>query len=834
MNNLIRKNPKIFQSKYDCFGSSKNYAQISHHKHQKLYRADELITSVQQQQYSINHLILKPQHVASAINLLNYNYINVRPTHRSPNHDAFSFQKRNLHLSTRLFEHPSSKVEATIQAIQNKQKEEGSKKDGAPITSSEIPSTAPLSVDPIKNLTATAALANNDTKKVAIVKKSLKQKIWEELVHYYHGFRLLFIDINVCRKLLWSVLQGNTLTRRENRLLIRTTSDLFRLVPFSVFIIIPFMELLLPVFIKFFPGMLPSTFQTTKDREEKLKQSLAVKLEVARFLQKTLDEMAVESKDHKSEDAKQFSVFFRKIKDPNEYVSNEEIIKFSKRFEDELTLDALSREQLIALCRVLGVNTIGTTNLLRFQLRMKMRNLAADDKIIAKEGVDALNLYELQLANKNRGMRAYGLSEQSLRSQLQEWIELSLNEKVPPSILLLSRALMISEDTPTTDKIKDTIRSLPDTLAAQTKAAIGELEGKVDNKTKIEIIREEVRKIKEEKEEERQEEKQKKKVEAQEKIMAEIEKGEILIDTAPTLVDKAIVDEVIPQVLESAQAQIPLAQTKKEEEDGTISSKDVQLLDEALAKVSKDKKQMLKEKEVIKELKEEIEDYKEDVEELKKMSQVMDKKVEEVKESKAAKLLYNKVNSMVSRLDKVLHDLEKTVEKEVSETKITSEPEQKLVESIDQPEVKVEKKKEEDLVKITELVEAIKGLQKVEDESRLKAIENVLSKIDLDQDGQMKVNDVMKIIEAIGTDNVKLNEKQIEELIQLIEKEECLEAEDKIEKALAKEKAEKEAVKAAKEVLKNNQTNSEELKDTAPNLVDKATDITEKSKKNHR
>jgi len=42
--------------------------------------------------------------------------------------------------------------------------------------------------------------------------------------------------------------------------LVRTTADLFRLVPFLVFIIVPFAEFLLPVVLKFFPGMLPSTF----------------------------------------------------------------------------------------------------------------------------------------------------------------------------------------------------------------------------------------------------------------------------------------------------------------------------------------------------------------------------------------------------------------------------------------------------------------------------------------------------------------------------------------------------------------------------------------------
>jgi len=53
------------------------------------------------------------------------------------------------------------------------------------------------------------------------------------------------------------------------------------------------MELLLPVALKLFPGMLPSTFTTKSEREAKLKRTLAAKLEYAKFLQKTLDEMAL-------------------------------------------------------------------------------------------------------------------------------------------------------------------------------------------------------------------------------------------------------------------------------------------------------------------------------------------------------------------------------------------------------------------------------------------------------------------------------------------------------------------------------------------------------------
>lgn len=345
---------------------------------------------------------------------------------------------------------PSSKVEETVQTLKKKKE--------------------------------TDAIEEETGIKKVPVKKTLKQKIVNELLHYYHGFRLLFIDINVSRKLLGRILNGKTLTRREHKLLVRTTGDVFRLIPFSVFIIVPFMEFLLPVFVKFFPGMLPSTFETNTEKEDKMRQSLKVKLEMAKFLQKTLDQMAPQSKNHSSELAKEFSEFFIKIRSTGEQPSNEDILRFSKLFEDEITLDSLNRPQLVALCRVLEVNTIGTSNILRFNLRMKLRSLAADDKMIDKEGVPSLSLSELQQACRARGMRAYGMPEDRLRSQLETWLHLSLNEKVPPSLLLLSSALMIPENVPTSDKLKASISILPENIIVSQTAAISEKEGTVDNK----------------------------------------------------------------------------------------------------------------------------------------------------------------------------------------------------------------------------------------------------------------------------------------------------------------------------------------------------------------
>ncbi|XP_043256935.1 mitochondrial proton/calcium exchanger protein [Colletes gigas] len=558
-------------------------------------------------------------------------------------------------------------------------------------------------------------------------KLTLWQKVKGEILHYYHGFRLLGLDMKISAKLVWRILQGKELSRREHRLLIKTTGDVFRLIPFSVFIIVPFMEFLLPIAIKIFPGLLPSTFQTATEKEDKLKQALKIKIEMAKFLQKTLDDMAVQSSDYRSKKAKEFAEFFYKVRTSGTAATNDEIMQFSKLFEDEITLDSLSRPQLVALCRVLDVQTLGTTNFLRFLLRMRLRSLAADDKLIEKEGIDSLTRSELQQACRARAMRAYGLPESKLKEQLSQWLDLSLTKKVPPSLLLLSRALMVPETIPMSDKLKATISALPDTVVARTQGAIGEKEGKMDHKTNIEIIKMEERKI----EEERQEKKES--------------------DPQPSVcVQSSKVDE--------------------------ITTTDVKVLEQALDSLGKDNKMMSVEKEELKELKEEMADYQEDLKELYEIKAAAkgQEDIESIKESKGAKRLFNKVNKMIHKMDTVLEQLES--EKQVK---------QKEGNTAVKESVSIEAA--EELIKIDELITAIKRIQSVPDDHRLQRIAEILAKIDDDRDGSIKIEDVLKVLELIGKEDIKLSKKQVHELIELIDKEEILEVEEQIQKTLQKE-----------------------------------------------
>ena len=141
--------------------------------------------------------------------------------------------------------------------------------------------------------TLTNPVASADAKtKVVGKKEASKPNLWtrvkNETLHYYHGFKLFFYEVKISSKLFVKILKGQTLTRRERRQFERTVADIFRLVPFSIFLIVPFMEFLLPVAVKIFPGLLPSTFQTIKTKEEKRRAELKIKLEMSKFLRKTM------------------------------------------------------------------------------------------------------------------------------------------------------------------------------------------------------------------------------------------------------------------------------------------------------------------------------------------------------------------------------------------------------------------------------------------------------------------------------------------------------------------------------------------------------------------
>jgi len=117
--------------------------------------------------------------------------------------------------------------------------------------------------------------------------------------------------------------------------------------------------------------------------------------------QDTVDEMAGNIREKKggkkAARADALKDFIQKIRSGEE-VTNDQISEFAKLFNDEFTLDNLSRVHLVNMCKFAGLTPFGTDVILREQLRNHLRAIRQDDILIRQEGIDTLSPGELREA----------------------------------------------------------------------------------------------------------------------------------------------------------------------------------------------------------------------------------------------------------------------------------------------------------------------------------------------------------------------------------------------------------------------------------------------------
>ncbi|KAF9132208.1 hypothetical protein BGW39_000643 [Mortierella sp. 14UC] len=271
-----------------------------------------------------------------------------------------------------------------------------------------------------------------------------------------------------------------------------TSGDLQRLIPFSVFIIVPFMGLLLPVALKLFPNILPFTFEDRFAEEEKKRELFKMRLEMAKFLQETVIQQPTAATTstnssstatptaaatERAEAIKEFKETFRKVRSTNAYdlpPTTAEMIRVTRLFGDGLTVDNLMRPQLLSMCRYMNLNAFGTDTFLRYQTRTSMSSIRKDDmasNLIMTEGVDSLTEPELHTACHSRGINTVYVSSDRLRTELNQWLELHFTYSIPATILILSRIFSYS-DSHIPDRpgkvLHATLSSLPNTLLHNT------------------------------------------------------------------------------------------------------------------------------------------------------------------------------------------------------------------------------------------------------------------------------------------------------------------------------------------------------------------------------
>ena len=201
----------------------------------------------------------------------------------------------------------------------------------------------------------------------------------------------------------------------------------------------------------------------------------------------------------------EFLDFFRKVRSTGENPTAADVVKVCKIFKDDLTLDNLSRPQLVGMCRYMNLNTFGTDAMLRYHVRHRMRQIKRDDKAIAFEGVDSLSVTELHTACASRGLRTQGLSPGRLRDDLQMWLDCRLRYGVPSTLLVLSNAFVYAQGKETElssqiDALQAVLASVPEELFHEIELEVHNAEGAATNKQRLEVLREQQELIEEENE----------------------------------------------------------------------------------------------------------------------------------------------------------------------------------------------------------------------------------------------------------------------------------------------------------------------------------------------
>lgn len=328
-------------------------------------------------------------------------------------------------------------------------------------------------------------------------KPPLMERIKHEVKHYWAGTKLLGYEVRVSTKLLFKMLRGYELSRRENTQLSRTTGDLFRLVPFSAFIIIPFAELLLPIALKLFPNLLPSTYESNADKTKKKEILIQTRKQTSQFLRQTFAESGVRLPKVSDAEKEEFVEFFKILNSLDGQPTEEQVVKIARLFKNDIVLDNLSRPQLVAMAKYMNLRPFGSDQILRYQIRYKLLQIIKDDRAIDYEGVESLSVSELQSACSSRGIKTVDISPARLRDDLKIWLDLRLRQKIPSTLLILSSVYTYGESSDASnyyDALIQVLRSIPDQVYDVTKSEVAS----DDVKLRLDVIKDQEELIKKE------------------------------------------------------------------------------------------------------------------------------------------------------------------------------------------------------------------------------------------------------------------------------------------------------------------------------------------------
>lgn len=158
----------------------------------------------------------------------------------------------------------------------------------------------------------------------------------------------------------------------------------------------------------------------------------------------------------------------------------------------------------------------------------------------------------------------------------------------------------------------------------------------------------------------------------------------------------------------------------------------------------------------------------------------------ENEEGKEKRRLDRRVKRMITGMDKIVDRLQKDRIKHAQNLKKrVEEVETAAFKELDEEQQKHVKDamatEKQRVLTLDELVDAVGRIQKVPDKDRIAKIVELL---DEDRDGSINQEDVLRVLDLIGRENVNLSDKRMGEILNMVQKEALLEEVEKAEAQL--------------------------------------------------
>lgn len=300
-------------------------------------------------------------------------------------------------------------------------------------------------------------------------------QIWHEIQHIGKGFKTFKEEIqeSVSDTKDMHYARYKKPTYIQTKRMQRITKDVIKFVPFSIFILIPGLELLLPAWLVIFPNAIPSQFQSASARQKKIEEMIQNRNIAAERLlfnyPKYINKLS--KSDYLSDQEKEELQELLNILETRD-VMHTDLLKFKHLFTKYAEFrhfkvnTLMSMAHFMGLSPVTGLNTIN--NILAFlklrieidnpyvswftkiilirELKLFFRKTRREDSHLSMEKINTFSESKIDSILIQRGIEIENRPTEKKLKDYKMWQAISNLNNVPDTLLIFCRLNEFAED----------------------------------------------------------------------------------------------------------------------------------------------------------------------------------------------------------------------------------------------------------------------------------------------------------------------------------------------------------------------------------------------------